>query len=124
MTGRDAGQHRGVRRGVVRQRIALEVSPEDLNGVEFGCIRGQQRDIPARVVEVVGDDLGAMTGQAIPHEDKPAPQMTRERPEKREQHAVVTFSLARSEKYNPGCWRRGDSVKAAMMDTFWRARPR
>jgi hypothetical protein len=49
--------------------------------------------------------------------------MASERARKGTNHAVVTFSLARGEKYSPVRRRRGDGVRAAMMDTFSRARP-
>jgi hypothetical protein len=124
VAGRDARRVWGVRRGEVRQRIALEIGPEDLDRIELGCVGRQQGDVPAAVMQVLRDDLGPVTRQPVPDEDKGGWQMARERAENGTNHAVVTFSLARSEKYRPVRREQGDRVRAAMMDTFSRARPR
>lgn len=42
VAGRDARQVWGVRRGEVRQRIALEIGPEDLDRIELGGVWRQQ----------------------------------------------------------------------------------
>ena len=78
MAGRDAGQVGGIRRGEVRQGIAREIGPEDLDRVELGRVGRQQGDVPVPAMQVRGDDLGSVTGQPVPDEDKGTAQMTRE----------------------------------------------
>jgi len=85
MASGDAGQMERIRGGEVRQGIALEVRPEDLDGVELGGIGRQQGDGPAPVMQVLRDDVGSVTRQPVPDEDKGAAQMARERPEERDQ---------------------------------------
>jgi hypothetical protein len=66
----DAGQVGGVHRGEVRQGIALEIGPEDLDRVEFGRVGREQGDGPVPAMQVLRDDLGSVTRQSIPDEEK------------------------------------------------------
>ena len=72
MASRDAGQVGSVRRGEVRQGIAFEIGPEDLDGVELGGIGRQEGDIAGLTMQVRCDDLGPMTGQPVPDDNKGA----------------------------------------------------
>ncbi len=55
-----------VQRGEVGQGITREVGPEDLDGVELRGVRRQQDGEPLAVMQVGGNHLSAMPGQAIP----------------------------------------------------------
>jgi hypothetical protein len=81
----DAGQVERIRGGEVRQGLALEVRPEDLDGVELGRVGRQPGDGPVPMMQVRRDDLGSVTRQPVPDEDKGASQMARERTEERGQ---------------------------------------
>ena len=81
----DAGQVERIRGGEVRQGIAFEVRPEDLDGVELGGIGREQGDGPAPVRQVLRDDLRAVTRQPVPDQDKGTAQMARERSKERDQ---------------------------------------
>ncbi len=72
---RHAGQVGGVRRGEVRQGIALEIGPEDLDRVEFGRVGRKQRDVAMPSMQVLRDDLGPVTRQSVPDENKGPSQM-------------------------------------------------
>lgn len=85
MASRDAGQVSGVRRGKVGQGIALEIGPEDLDGVELGRVGWQQGDVPVPVMQVLRDDVSTVPGQPVPDEDKGAAQVPTERAEEWDQ---------------------------------------
>ncbi len=74
-----------VQRGEVGQGITLEVGPEDLDGVELRGVRRQQDGEPLAVMQVGGDHLSAMPGQAIPDEHERPPQRTRQRAQEGDQ---------------------------------------
>ena len=85
MASGDAGQVGSVRRGEVRQGIALEVGPEDLDGVELGGIGRQEGDVAGLTMQVLRDDLGPVTGQPVPDDEEGTAQMASECTKERDQ---------------------------------------
>ena len=85
MAGGHASQVGAVQRGEVRQRIGLEIGPEDFDRIELGRVGRQQDNIPVPSTQVTGDDLGAVARQPVPDEDKGTAQMTSECSKERNQ---------------------------------------
>src|SRR6266571_6327631 len=58
----------------VRERMALEPSPEVLHWIEFGSVGGQEldQDLPVGGVHVVAHQTAAVRFAAIPQDEQPA----------------------------------------------------
>src|SRR5215831_10861673 len=79
LASRDTDQVRGMERGEIGQRIALEIGPEHFDRIELGGVGRQPRRLQASAVKEIGDDPRPMPWQPVPDEDERTAHMAAER---------------------------------------------